>query len=36
MEPQTNHAPPPEEEIYYYRNSFYRGILELTKKLFML
>lgn len=26
---------PPEEDIYEYKNSFYTGLLRLTKKLFM-
>ena len=35
MEAQINHRPI-EEEIYRDRNNFYRGILMLAKKLFML
>ena len=35
MEAQINHAPA-REEIQVYRNDFFRGIVRLTKKLFML
>ncbi len=35
MESQINPAPI-EEEIYVNRNTFYRGVLMLAKKLFML
>ncbi len=35
MEAQMNHAPA-QEEIQVYHNDFFRGILRLTKKLFML
>jgi hypothetical protein len=35
MEAQMNHAPT-SEEIQVYRNDFFSGIIQLTRKLFML